>query len=113
MDQNYNNQNNNQYNQYAQPQQYNAVAQAPVEDKAAKITGLISFILGIVSLVTCCSGWSFGIAGIILSCISKKRQPDNPKAKTGFVLSLIGTILGVVFFILYIILVAVGAVASY
>lgn len=113
MDQNYNNQNNQtQNNQYAETQQY-AEVQPATTDKSAIVTGIISLVLGIVSLVSCYLGWAFGIAGIILSNITKKKQPDNSKAKVGFILSLIGTILGAISFVVYIILVAVGSASYY
>lgn len=83
---------------------YSSEPQKPA--KVWEVFGLIGMILGIVSLA--CSvtfilssvGLTVGPAGIVFSCLGKKGQENYGKAKVGFILSLIGTILGFIFWII-------------
>ena len=67
------------YNQngYQQPYDYNAGAQpaysmpADAPTGAAKVFGIISFVCGILSMITCCYGLFTGIPGLIFAIVSK------------------------------------------
>ena len=69
--------------------------------KKANILGIIGFICGILSLVSCCNFWfqlAFGIAAIILCAIGMSKGKKNGQsivlAIIGLVLAIIGTIWG-------------------
>lgn len=58
--------------------------------------GVASLILGIVSILGGPSGILFAIIGLILGSLAKKKNPENPgPAKIGFILSIIGLVLGI------------------
>lgn len=85
-------------------------AEQPI-NPARNVCGLIGMIAGIVGLCLC--WYPFvnlinPIAGLILSHIGKRHQ--NPKfAKTGWILSLIGLIISVVWSIVVVIILIVEA----
>lgn len=112
MERNFNNQNNYQQNNYqnqyqqsqqygCQPQQYNmtqyAQPQPKTRDKGAFGMGIASLALGIASIVLFWVGVFFGIPGIVLGVISKRRQSENNNmAKIGFALSIVGVVLNII-----------------
>lgn len=108
MDQNFNNQTQYQqpqpYNnqlQYTQPQQYNMTQytqpQSKPRDKGAFGMGIASLALGIASMVFFWIGLAFGIPGIVLGSISKRREPENNNmANIGFILSIVGVALNLI-----------------
>ncbi|MBR0512244.1 MAG: DUF4190 domain-containing protein [Ruminococcus sp.] len=103
MDNNYNNnqndyQNNGQVNadQYAQPAfdpYSNSMDQTPKSNGMA----IASLVLGIISIVICCTTWPGGILGIlsvIFGAVSIKKNGKNGLAVAGLVCGIIGTLLG-------------------
>lgn len=75
----------------------------------AKTMGIISIVTGVLGL--CCCGWFiFGIAAAVLGFLGKKeaaKTGGDPKlANIGFILGIVGVVLG----ILYWILVATGVI---
>ena len=93
--------------------------QAPL--KCWSIFAKVSKILGIVSLCICwipivgLFGILPGIPGIVFGALGKKANNDeaNANAKKGFVMSLIGSIIAVSFYLLiFIVLFILGAIAS-
>lgn len=91
----------------------------PVMPKPAKIMGLIAMICGIVSLVMCLcygSGLVFGIAGLVLGILAKKKAAEvnlkNSQAQLGFTLGLIGLIANILFYVAYIIFYVVAILGS-
>lgn len=87
-------------------------AEAPTLPVGAKVMGIISMVLGIVSLVSCYAGMFLAIPALILSSISSKQTPafvPNSKAKVGKITGIIGLILGIIWFIVYIVIVARAA----
>ena len=67
-------------------------------EKDAKRDGIVSLVLGIISIVTSCIGMSFGlgIVGCIAAVSSKKaKREDNGIAIAGLITSIIGTALGI------------------
>lgn len=88
MDQNY-------YNNGVYPQPDIPQNQQPNEEKKGAM-GLISLILGIVSIpATCCfgAGSMFGIPAIILGAISQKK---DGRGKIGMILGIVGSALSVI-----------------
>lgn len=87
----------------------------PVAEEKSSVMGLISMILGIVSIVSCCSGTPFGIAAIILSCIEKSKLGEaSKKGKLGLILGIIGAAIGLLASIIVGVLYGIGgAAASY
>ena len=64
--------------------------------------GIASLVLGIISVVWSCFGGTWissllGIIGIILGAVGKKK--DANCASAGLVLSIIGTVLGLLFYV--------------
>lgn len=90
---------------YQQPAYQQPIYQPPVLTGAAKILGIISMVCGLVSLASCMYGWMPGIAAIILSSIASNKAPGvyNKKANIGKTTGIIGTILGAICFIAYLI----------
>ena len=87
------------YNQngYQQPYDYNAGAQpaysmpADAPTGAAKVFGIISFVCGILSMITCCYGLFTGIPGLIFAIVSKSKfKGKNTMAQLGLIFSIIG-----------------------
>lgn len=84
----------------------------------AKTFGLISMILGIVSVCfSCCwgGGLLFGVAAIILSVVGKKQQPeaDHKQGKIGLILGAIGAGISVIAFIIEIVIIVANSGSSY
>lgn len=75
------------------------------EKKPFNVLALIGMISGILGLVWC--WWSFlaifgvlfGLAGVIMSQIARKKDPKNGMAMAGFICGLIAMILGLIFFV--------------
>lgn len=88
-----------------QPQAEPAVLPTP-----AKILGLISMICGLLSLVSCYVGFAYSIPALILANIASKKAPGIPngKAKVGKITAIIGIVVSVICFIIYVALVAAG-----
>lgn len=66
--------------------------------KTAQAEARKSMILGAISIVTSWTGifWICGVMGILAANISKaQNQENNRLAKVGFILSIIGTVLGI------------------
>ena len=75
--------------------------------------GIASLVLGIISVVWSCFGGTWlssviGIVGIILGAVGKKKGANC--AAAGLVLSIIGTVLGLLFYIACV--ACVGAIAG-
>ncbi len=74
-----------------------------------------SLVLGIIATVLAVfgGGWIaaiIGIVGIILGALARKNNPGNGMATAGLVLSIIGTVLGLLIYIAC--LACAGSVAS-
>ena len=100
------------YNQngYQQPYDYNAGAQpaysmpADAPTGAAKVFGIISFVCGILSMITCCYGLFTGIPGLIFAIVSKSKfKGKNTMAQLGLIFSIIGMALSVIWIIVAIV----------
>ncbi len=71
----------------------------------AKILSIVSMACGIASCCTFFVGFLFSIAALITSGISKSKTPAgvvNTKAKVGLITGIIGIVLSVIWFILYV-----------
>ena len=81
----------------------------------AKIMGIISMICGILSLCSCYVGFIYSIPALILSNIANNKSAgvDNPKARLGKTLGIIGIPVSVVCLIGYIIFAAAIASSGY
>lgn len=76
---------------------HNSAPQPPKTNSNA--FSIVSLVCGIVSMVSCCFGFIFGIAGVafgIASIVTKPKEDNkvNIKMIFGLVLSSIGIILG-------------------
>ena len=82
------------------------VSPAP-QQEGSKVLAIVSMILGIISVITCCcygGGLPFGIAAIITGIISKKKnQPGGGMALAGIITGAVGTLMGVIGLIMIII----------
>lgn len=89
---------------------YQPQVEAAVLPTSAKILGLISMICGLVSLVSCYVGFMYSIPALILANIASKKAPGIPngKAKVGRITAIIGIVVSVICFIVYVALVAAG-----
>lgn len=89
---------------------YQPQAEPAVLPTSAKILGLISMICGLVSLVSCYVGFAYSIPALILANIASKKAPGIPngKAKVGKITAIIGIVVSVICFIIYVALVAAG-----
>ena len=65
---------------------------------AGLILGILSIVGGSIPGINAFPIWLFGIAGIVLSVIARKREPSGI-ATAGLVLSIIGTVLSFIFFL--------------
>lgn len=65
--------------------------------------GIFTFIMAFIPIANYVTFIS-GPIGIVMSCLGKKEKQVYNKARKGFIFSLIGLILGVVLFIVYIVL---------
>ena len=55
--------------------------------------GIVSLVLGILSIISCCSGWVsllFGIIAIVLACVEKKKSGIRT---AGLITGIIGTLI--------------------
>ena len=100
------------YNQngYQQPYDYNAANQpaynmpADAPTGAAKVFGIISFVCGILSVITCCYGLFTGIPGLIFAIVSKSKfKGKNTMAQLGLIFSIVGMALSVIWIIVAIV----------
>ena len=89
---------------------YQSQAEPAALPTSAKILGLISMICGLVSLVSCYVGFAYSIPALILANIASKKAPGIPngKAKVGKITAIIGIVVSVICFIIYVALVAAG-----
>ena len=93
------------------PPQYNP----PKKNDGKAVAGLI---LGIVSILSSCSGSGvlFGILGIVFSCMSRKEAKNNPNGTTGnsglSTGGLICSIIGIVISVIVILSTVVGMVSG-
>ena len=89
---------------------YQPQVEAAVLPTSAKILGLISMICGLLSLVSCHVGFAYSIPALILANIASKKAPGIPngKAKVGKITAIIGIVVSVICFIIYVALVAAG-----
>jgi hypothetical protein len=89
---------------------YQPQAEPAVLPTSAKILGLISMICGLLSLVSCYVGFVYSIPALILSSIASKQAPGIPngKARVGKITAIIGIVVSVICFIVYVALVAAG-----
>ena len=89
------------------------VVEPVVEEKKTDVFGLISMIASIVGIVSCAA--PFSIAAIVLAFISKSKVGVlEGKAKTGLILGIVGTVLGAIFWIVYIVfIVGMSAMGYY
>lgn len=84
------------------------------EPKVWSILGCIGYGIGIGTISTCWSIWLplvTGPVGIVLSALGLKSQTHHGKAKTGLILSIIGTAIALL--ILIIIIAVIAAEGSY
>lgn len=88
-----------------------------MEKQGNKVLGIISIVLGSISIVFCWVPFFFiaGIVGLILAIVSKKSFAEagqsSPVPKVGLILSIIGIVLGVI--VGTIVLCSVCVVGSY
>ena len=89
-------------------QNYSADPMAGVNNEEGKPLAIASLVLGIIAVVCCFTGIGSivaiicGIIGIVLAGKSKNRGYFGGMRTAGFVLSIIGLVLGVLIFILVI-----------
>lgn len=91
---------NNPYQQnpfQQNPYQQNAYGRPQHQQRAANPFATAAMVMGIVSLVvTCCGGsFIFGALGIIFAMLSRKEKKLETQAKTGLILSIIGSVAGI------------------
>ena len=69
----------------------------------AKVFSIISFVCGIVSMVSCCwGGFLTGIAAIVFSILAKKKfTGKNTFATLGLIFGIIGLVLATIFAIIF------------
>lgn len=86
---------NNPYQQ--NPYQNNPYARPQAQQRPANPFATAAMVMGIVSLVvTCCGGsFIFGALGIIFAMLSRKEKKLETQAKTGLILSIIGSVAGI------------------
>ena len=94
----YNQANNNYSQQPYQPQPMNSYTpdNGDVISGAAKAFTIVSFVCGIVSLVTCYFAVGFlpGVAAIVFSILAKKKYSGrNVKATLGLIFGIIGVVI--------------------
>jgi hypothetical protein len=99
--------NMNQDNNYQDnTQNVQPIYDAPVQpEKRNNVAAIVSLVLGILSILTCCTCFGaiiLGVAGIICSILSKKEGKSN-LATAGLICSIIGIVLGTIYLILFII----------
>ena len=69
----------------------------------AKVFSIISFVCGIVSMISCCwGGFLTGIAAIVFSILAKKKfTGKNTFATLGLIFGIIGLVLATIFAIIF------------
>lgn len=104
---------------YSGPVEYDSVAHSVTDDSEipqSTGTAIASMVLGIVSIVFCCSSIIGLVAGIIAIVLAQKERSlgraDNGYVKAGLVCGIIGAILSGLVFVYYIIVLIVGSTAS-
>jgi hypothetical protein len=78
------------------------------------VPALLAYYLGILSLVCCIFGIPFGIVPLVLGIVGLKRRAANPVIK-GSAHAWIGIVLGrlnIIFSILFIVVIVIGAVTQ-
>ena len=96
--------NQNDNNIYSEPvNNINPPPPIPPPPKPSKVFGIISMVLGIISLLCVGGVWSCGlfpIAGLILGIISRKKN-EEPKALSlvGIITSVLGLIVAILFLV--------------
>ena len=101
----------NDIQNFNQPNGY--YEQPPAEPSGkAKAFGIVSLVCGILSIVGCFFTMELGIPGIIFGVLAKRASKEqgtvNKKANVGFILSIIGLVVGVIALIAYIVFLAVA-----
>lgn len=104
---------------YTGPVDYNSVAHSVTDDSEipeSTGTAIASMVLGIVSIVLCCSSIFGLISGIVAIILAQKERnsgrADNGYVKAGLVCGIIGAILSGLILIYYIIVMIIGGTAS-
>lgn len=104
---------------YSGPVEYNSTAHSVTDESEipeSTGTAIASMILGIVSIVFCCSSIFGLIAGIVAIILAQKERnsgrADNGYVKTGLVCGIIGAILGGLVLIYYIVVLIIGGTMS-
>jgi len=75
---------------------------------AGLVLGILSIVGGSIPVANAFPMWLFGIIGIVISAIARKKQPSG-MATAGLVLSIIGTIFSFITFIACAACLAAGA----
>ncbi|MCR5847356.1 MAG: hypothetical protein K6G75_04490 [Lachnospiraceae bacterium] len=73
---------------------------------------MASLILGILSIVCCwtpCLNFIFGLVGMILGIVAKKKKAAGP-ATAGMIISIIGTVISLLIVLIYLILVIISII---
>ncbi|MBP5581312.1 MAG: DUF4190 domain-containing protein [Ruminococcus sp.] len=102
MDNNYNNDNNqNQFNQandpYSQPAGFDPYSGSSAPTSKTSGFAIASLVLGIISIVICCTTYIGGIVGIlaiIFGAVAIKKTGKSGLAVAGLVCGVVGAILG-------------------
>lgn len=104
---------------YTGPVEYDSIAHSVTDSSEipeSTGTAIASMILGIVSIVLCCSSILGMIAGVIAIVLAQKERNsgrgDNGYVKAGFICGIIGAILSVLMLIYYIVVMLIGGVVS-
>lgn len=104
---------------YSGPVEYNSAAHSVTDDSEipeSTGTAIASMILGIASIVLCCSSFLGLIAGIIAIVLAQKERnsgrADNGYVKAGLICGIIGAILSALVLIYYIVVLIIGGTAS-
>ncbi|MBO5487307.1 MAG: DUF4190 domain-containing protein [Eubacterium sp.] len=104
---------------YTGPVEYDSVAHSVTDDSEipqSTGTAIASMVLGIVSIVFCCSSIIGLVTGIIAIVLAQKERnegrADNGYVKAGLICGIIGAILSGLVLVYYIILLIAGSAAS-
>ena len=113
---------NEQEGQYKSPQytaqqmngtEQNPYGTVPQQDTSAGAMAVVSLILGILSIISCCVGIGviFGIVAIILGGISLSKGRGKGVSIGGLVTGIVGTIFSIIM-IIYFIFIGIGVSAT-
>ena len=113
---------NEQEGQYTSPQytaqqmngsEQNPYGTVPQQDTSAGAMAVVSLILGILSIISCCVGIGviFGIVAIILGGISLSKGRGKGVSIGGLVTGIVGTIFSIIM-IIYFIFIGIGVSAT-